>query len=325
MPPSKDSRIPDTWEVDAPLAPFTSWKIGGPARFLSHPTDPPSLASELRAASDLNIPVFALGGGTNLLISDNGFPGLVIRYMDRSMRLQIGEEDADSAVLRVGAHAPLAGTARAMALRGWQGLEWAEGIPGTIGGAVVGNAGAYKGDISQILIQVEVLTKDAHREVWPVEKLRYAYRRSILRDMPPGSVIVLGAEFRLRRGDAQELRRKMDEIAKRRRSGTPAGQSCGSVFRNPPGGAAGRIIDSLGLKGARCGGAHVSEEHANYILNDGDASAKDVLTLIRTIRERVRAETGILLIPEIQFVGFDKEELKDLIHPPQGEKGAATG
>jgi UDP-N-acetylmuramate dehydrogenase len=310
-----DKQVPETWRRDVPLAPFTSWKIGGSARYFSQPADPPTLASELRAASDLDLPVFPLGGGTNLLISDAGFPGLVVRYMDKSMRLQIREEDEETAILRVGAHAPFAGTARAMALRGWRGLEWAEGIPGTIGGAVVGNAGAYGGEISHILIEAEVLSEGSRREVWPVDKLQYTYRRSFLRDLPPGRVIVLGAEFLLRRGDTQQLRRQMDEIARRRRKATPAGQSCGSVFRNPPGDAAGRLVDSLGLKGARCGGARVSEEHANYILNDGSATARDVLTLMRTIRDKVKAKTGVTLIPEIQLVGFPEEDVEDLIHP----------
>jgi UDP-N-acetylmuramate dehydrogenase len=273
------------------------------------------LASELRAASDLDLPVFPLGGGSNVLISDEGFPGLVVRYMDKSMRLQIREEDESTAILRVGAHAPFAGTARAMALRGWGGLEWAEGIPGTIGGAIVGNAGAYGGEISKILIEVEVLSEGSRREVWPADRLQYTYRRSFLRDLPPGRVIVMGGEFLLRRGDPQDLRRQMDEIAKRRRKTTPAGPSCGSVFRNPPGDAAGRLIDSLGFKGTRCGGAYVSDDHANYILNDGTASARDVLTLIRAIRDKVRADLGITLIPEIRFVGFPEEDVNDLIQP----------
>jgi UDP-N-acetylmuramate dehydrogenase len=319
-----DMQIPETWERTVPLAPFTSWKIGGPARFLSQPSDPPSLASDLRAASDLDLPVFPLGGGSNLLISDEGFAGLVIRYMDKSVRLRIREEDEETAVLKVGTHAPLAGTARAMAYRGWQGLEWAEGIPGTVGGAIVGNAGAYGGNIAQSLIQAEVFLEGARREVWPAQKLQFSYRRSMLRDLPPGHAIILSGEFLLRRDDPKRLRQQMDEIAARRRKGTPAGLSCGSVFRNPPGDAAGRLIDGAGLKGARCGGAHVSEDHANYILNDASATARDVLTLIRTVRDRVRDETGVTLIPEIRFVGFPPNEVDDLTHPPDTNR-PATG
>jgi len=316
--------IPESWRSEAPLGPYTSWKIGGPARYLSEPGDPSALASDLRAASDLDLPVFVLGGGSNILISDRGFPGLVIRYCDRSIRLQKSDDGGDSVVLRVGAQAPLAGTARTMAHRGLSGLEWAEGIPGTIGGAVVGNAGAYGGDMSGVLIRAEVLVNASQLEVWPVAKMKYAYRTSVLKELPPGNtVVVLNAEFLLHQDDPERLRRRIAEISQRRRATTPAGQSCGSVFRNPPGDSAGRLIDGCGLKGESHGGSRVASEHGNYMLDDGTSTAADVLALIRTIQLKVFQQTGIKLIPEIQFVGFEPEDVWDIMASDASPRGQA--
>jgi UDP-N-acetylmuramate dehydrogenase len=310
----KPAQIPETWEQDVVLAPFTSWKVGGPARFFSQPSDPSALASDLRAAADAGLAVFILGGGSNILIAGDGFDGLVVRYRDRSVRLQV-DDGGGSARLRAGAHAPFAGTARAMAYRGWAGLEWAEGIPGTIGGAIAGNAGAYGGDVSQVLLLADLLIRGSRREVWTVDAFAFAYRRSRLRRMPPGEAVVLTGEFHLRREDPGSLRMRMAEFSTRRRSATPAGQSCGSVFRNPEGDASGRIIDGLGLKGTRCGGAAVSLQHGNYILNDGTATAAEILRLIRQVRDLVLERTGVRLVPEIQFMGFSDADLDGLVDP----------
>jgi UDP-N-acetylmuramate dehydrogenase len=307
-----ETKIPPHWRRDVPLAPLTAWKVGGPARFLSEPADPSALAHDLRIAGDLGLPVFLLGGGSNLLVADEGFPGLVLRYRDRALRLEVSRENPQAAHLRVAAGAPLAGTARAMAYKGWAGLEWAEGIPGTIGGAVAGNAGAYGGEIARVLEEAEVLVGASRREVWPAEAFRFGYRTSRIRELPSGQAVILSATFRLHREDPTGLRERMERFARRRRATTPTGQTCGSVFRNPPGDAAGRLIEAAGLKGHAVGGARVAREHANYILNEGTATAQDILELIRHVRDEVLRRFQVRLVPEVQFVGFPDDVLADL-------------
>ncbi|MBU1699636.1 MAG: UDP-N-acetylmuramate dehydrogenase [Candidatus Eisenbacteria bacterium] len=307
-----EKEIPSHWRKDVSLASFTSWRIGGPALYFAEPPDPSSLASDLRAGFDLQLPVFFIGGGSNILISDRGFPGLVVRYRDRSIRLHV-EEDGRSARLRAGANAALAGTARAMAYRGWAGLEWAEGIPGTIGGAIVGNAGAFGGDISQVLLRLEILEKASKIIQWDPDRLSYGYRTSALKENPSGDVLVLTGEFLLQSENPTELRRRMVHFSHKRRRSTPAKASCGSVFKNPPGEAAGRLIESSGLKGKICGNMMVSDIHANYIVNQGDGKAVEALSLIRQVRDTVFEKTGIVLRPEIRFIGFEEDDIGDIL------------
>ena len=286
-----------------PLAPHTSWRIGGPARFYATPRTPDELREALGWAQQRGVPAFVLGGGSNLLARDAGFDGLVVRYRDTSWHI---DERGDAAILRVGAGAPMAGTARRVAGLGWAGLEWAEGLPGTIGGAVYGNAGCYGGDIAAAL-QSATLLVDDDVQTWNAGRMGYGYRTSVLKaqsaerraqNAGTGSV-VLATELRLARGDREELAATMARIAAERRGKTPWGRSCGSVFKNPPGNSAGRLIEGAGLKGAASGAAQISERHANYIVNLGGATSDDILRLVERARTEVARQFGIDLELEV--------------------------
>ena len=305
-----------------PLAKYTSWRIGGPARYFASAPTAEALAAALDWARERGLPIFILGGGTNILVRDTGFPGLVLRYRAQDLRV-----DEASGGAWVAAGAPMAGTARRLAGLGWNGLEWAEGLPGTIGGAVFGNAGCYGGDIASTLARAWLLVDGAIEE-WPVERFTYGYRtsalkQSVVRSPPPvvgaphmqdgelrttnygrrTAPIVVAAEFKLARADADELAERMRRTAAERKGKTPVGSSCGSVFKNPPGNSAGRLIEAAGLKGTRAGGAEISQKHANYIVNLGGARSEDVLRLTDIARERVSKEFGIELELEVHIVG----------------------
>jgi UDP-N-acetylmuramate dehydrogenase len=300
-----------------PLAKYTSWRIGGPARYFASTPSPETLAAALMWGRERGLPIFVLGGGTNVLACDAGFPGLVLRYRAQHLRVDAGRA-------WVAAGAPMAGSARRLAGQGWAGLEWAEGLPGTIGGAVFGNAGCYGGDIAAKLTRAWLLV-DGETEEWPVERFAYGYRSSALkRNEEQGTrneeshsaqdssfvvhrssfgPIVLAAEFAVSRADPAELAERMARIAAERKGKTPVGSSCGSVFKNPPGSSAGRLIEAAGLKGTRVGNAEISQKHANYIVNRGGASSEDILRLIDVVRERVLKEFAIALELEVQIVG----------------------
>ncbi len=284
-----------------PLAPLTSLKVGGPAAFFAEPADAAALAACLEFAGRHGLPVLPLGGGTNLLVSDAGFPGLVVRCGAGGWSV---EAEADGALVRAGARAPLAGLARATARSGWAGLEWAEGIPGTVGGAVVGNAGAFGGEIAAVLRAATCHTRDRGETSLTPADLAFVYRGSSLRRVSPPTRFLLAAEFALTAGNAKELQSRMRDYAARRRAHTPAGSSCGSVFKNPPNDHAGRLIEAAGLKGAESGAAIVSPLHANYIVNRGGATAGDILALIERVRSTVRERFGVSLELEVRLVGF---------------------
>ena len=301
-----------------PLARYVGWRIGGPARFFTSVKTTAEMIEAIRWGRDREVPIFLLGGGTNILVADRGFPGLVIR--NRSMGYRV-EEAGDEATLHIASGAPMAGTARRMAGQGLAGLVWAEGLPGTVGGAIYGNAGCYGGDTAGNLIQATILRPDGEVEEWNAEQFRFRYRGSSIKPeqpqhqskiqnpkseiTPPGlpSPVVLEASLRLHRDDPQKLALEMAEIAAARRSKTPSGSSCGSSFKNPPGTTAGRLLDMAGLKGTRVGGAVVSARHANYIVNEGGATAGNVLRLIDIMRERVLQAFGVELELEVQIVG----------------------
>ncbi len=289
------------------LARYTSWKIGGPARFFLNAGSSAELLEALAWAQEQGLRVWLLGGGTNTLALDRGFDGAVLRYRAHSLTI---EEQSENSVLRIGACAPMAGTARRIARQGWAGLEWAEGLPGTIGGALYGNAGCYGSDIASTLRRAWLLI-DGQVVEWSVEDFGYGYRTSVLktisdpRSMKPApwfGPIILEAEFALQRADPQELAVIMERTATQRRSKTPAGQSCGSVFKNPAGESAGRLIEASGLKGRRVGGAEIAQKHANYIVNTGGATSDDVLELINIAHETVLHQFGVELELEVQML-----------------------
>jgi UDP-N-acetylmuramate dehydrogenase len=288
-----------------PLAKHTSWRIGGAARYYDEVSDPEALRAALQWAREQALPTFVLGGGTNLLVREAGFAGLVIRYTAREWRI---EEQGDSALLTVQAGAAMAGMVRRVSAQGWGGLEWAEGLPGTLGGAVFGNAGCYGGDIAGVLRRAWLLV-GGEVQTWPVERLQYGYRTSILKaqrnnGQQPDTAdrIILAAELQLARADADALAEKMAQIAATRKAKTPWGSSCGSVFKNPPDHSAGYLIEQAGLKGRRIGGAQISEKHANYIVNTGGARSSDILQLIDLAHTRVHEMSGIAMELEVQIL-----------------------
>jgi UDP-N-acetylmuramate dehydrogenase len=303
-----------------PLAKYTSWRIGGPARYFANAGTPEDLRTTLAWANEREMPVFVLGGGTNLLARESGFDGLVLRY--RSLGLRI-ESESDVGRAWIAGGAPMAGSVRKLAAQGWGGLQWAEGLPGTIGGAVFGNAGCYGGDVASALARAWLLVGAAIEE-WPVERFGFGYRTSVLKRtkderptakatehkddtfvLRPSSFvgpIVIAAEFKIQRADSRELAAQMERTAAERKGKTPWGSSCGSVFKNPPRESAGRLIEAAGLKGTRVGGAEIAQKHANYIVNIGGASSADVLGLIEITRERVFREFGIALELEVQII-----------------------
>ncbi|HEY0738966.1 MAG TPA: UDP-N-acetylmuramate dehydrogenase [Herpetosiphonaceae bacterium] len=286
-----------------PLARYTSWRIGGPARYFASAASADDLRDLMQWAAAESLPVFILGGGTNILVADGGYPGLVIRNRATQHRI---EEHGDDLRLWIESGAPTAGTARRLSAQGYGGLVWAEGLPGTIGGAVFGNAGCYGDDMAHDLIRAWVL-RDGNVEEWSAVQFEYGYRTSALKRLiGQGEAIpdvILAAEIRLHRDDPARLAAEMAAIAESRKSKTPSGSSCGSVFKNPEGTTSGKLLDQAGLKGTRVGNAIVSEKHANYIVNLGGATAGDVLRLTEVMRERVLAEFGIELELEVQVVG----------------------
>ncbi|HEY1012838.1 MAG TPA: UDP-N-acetylmuramate dehydrogenase, partial [Herpetosiphonaceae bacterium] len=251
------------------------------------------------------IPVFLLGGGSNLLMSDGGWPGLALR--NRAAEQQITGH-GDTVHLAIDSGAPMAGTARKLALRGYGGLEWAEGLPGTVGGAIYGNAGCYGGSTASNLVDATLLMPDGSVEVWRADRFAFEYRSSMLKRQQRASgalsgPVVLGATLRLYRDDPETLASTIAEIAASRKSKTPSGSSCGSVFKNPPGTTAGTLLDQAGLKGRSLGAAQVAPKHANYIINLGGATAGDVLGLAEIMREEVLRQFGVELQLEVQVVG----------------------
>jgi UDP-N-acetylmuramate dehydrogenase len=250
--------------------------------------------------------MFLLGGGTNTLIRDAGFPGLVLRYVASDWHIQAHMEH-ERGTLCVQAGAPMAGTVRRIAAQGWGGLEWAEGLPGTVGGAVFGNAGCYGGDIAGVLERAWVLVGD-EVELWAVGDMNYTYRSSRLKTQArqqatSSAPVVLAADLSVQRADPHELAATMARTAAARKERTPWGRSCGSVFKNPPTSAsAGQLIDRAGLKGQRIGAAEISTKHANYIVNLGGASSDDVLRLIDLVHSTVQRQFGIDLELEVQIL-----------------------
>lgn len=284
--------------TDHPLAPYTTWKIGGPADLFVAPKNKEELQSALHIFKRANIPWFVLGKGSNTLFSDKGIRGAVIKLDNEFEQLRFDEEDK---VYAGGAYSFIKMSVIA-AKKGLTGLEFAGGIPGTVGGAVYMNAGAHGSDVSRVLISAEVALDTGELVVLQNEDLQYAYRFSLLQSTLKG--IVTEAVFQLAKGDRKEIASAMATHKARRLLTQPLQQaSSGSVFRNPPNDFSARLIESAGLKGTRVGGAEVSDKHANFIVNTGHATANDVLTLIEQIRQTVFEKNGILLETEVLMVG----------------------
>ncbi len=282
-----------------PLAPYTSARIGGPADYLLVVRFSQELASAAQVLWQMGVPFRILGAGANVLVSDGGVREVVI--LNQAREIKFPEEETEQGVWAESG-AALAVVARLTVQRGWTGLEWAVTVPGTIGGAVVGNAGAYQGDMAHSLRMVEILQQDGQPETWSVERLEYGYRDSWLK-RHPGLAVVLSARFGLNASTPEAARAKAEGFTQERRRSQPPGASMGSTFRNPPGDNAGRLIEAAGLKGLKQGGAQISPKHANFIVNVGGATAADVMALIQAAREAVRDRFSVNLELEIELLG----------------------
>ncbi|WP_413324109.1 UDP-N-acetylmuramate dehydrogenase [Synechococcus sp. MIT S9503] len=285
------------------LAHYTTWRVGGPAQWLAEPSDAEQIPTLLRWAANQEMPVRAIGAGSNLLIADEGLPGLTLCLR----RLQGIDLNGQTGRVKASAGEPIPTLARRAARLGLQGLEWAVGIPGTVGGAAVMNAGAQGGCTAERLLSVDVVALEG--EDFSIQRLErdaldFAYRHSALQGR---RLLVLAAEFQLEPGhDPGELQRRTSGNLNHRTSTQPYKQpSCGSVFRNPEPAKAGRLIEGLGLKGRRVGGAQVSEVHANFIVNTGEARAADIRNLIGMVQQKVAEAHGIQLQPEVKRLGFE--------------------
>jgi UDP-N-acetylmuramate dehydrogenase len=295
-----------TLQRGVPLARFTTARIGGPADALVIVEEVPALAEVVRAAWADGIPVTLLGGGSNVLVSDRGVRGLVVVNRARDLRFE-----RDGRVWAASG-AALSTLARLCAERGWAGLEWGVGIPGTVGGAVVGNAGAHGGDIAGCLESVELLLPEGEVVTWSAAQLELGYRTSRLKTWPhPRRPVILTARFALRPADPEVLLERIAAFHAYRRRTQPGGASIGSMFRNPPGDYAGRLIEAAGLKGARCGGVVISPLHANFFINEGNGTAADVRALMAEAQRRVWERFGVLLEPEIEMIGEWEDETAD--------------
>lgn len=284
--------------VNQPLAHYTSARIGGSADALVDITTADELAGAARTLWDFGVPFFVLGGGSNVLVSDTGVREVILFNQASAVRFTEGERPTVWAESGAG----LGAIARQAAAKGRGGLEWAAGIPGTIGGAVVGNAGAHGGDISMVLEMASILHRNEGRKDWTTQDLAYEYRGSWLKHHP-GQAVVLSARLVVAKKPEAEIRAQMDSFLAYRRLTQPPGASMGSMFKNPPGESAGRLIEAVGMKGKRIGNAQISPLHANFFLNLGDARAADVYALIQEARAAVRKLSGIDLELEIELVG----------------------
>ncbi len=282
---------------DALLAPLTTYKLGGPARWYLEASDEEALRRAGAVLAEEPVPVLVLGRGSNVVIADTGFDGLVVRLGTGFSWIRLEDEGNVAA----GGATAVPGLARAAVRAGRGGLEFLTGIPGSVGGAVRMNAGCHGSETADWLLHARVvdLADGALSERSP-QALGLRYRHSELRALE----VVTGAVFRTVPAAREEGERRIREITQWRRRHQPGGTlNAGSVFKNPPGDAAGRIIDALGLKGFRVGGASVSEKHANFFVAHPEATAQDVYDLVWGVRKRVGEETGVWLEPEIQFAG----------------------
>jgi UDP-N-acetylmuramate dehydrogenase len=283
---------------NASLAGYTTARAGGTADALLVASSALELEGFARRLWEMEVPFFILGYGSNVLVSDDGIRGVVI--INRARAIEIDAESAPPTV-RAESGALIGTIARQAGLRGLSGFEWAATVPGTLGGAVYGNAGAFGGDMQSSLLLAEILHPNGI-EVWPVDRMQYEYRSSLLKRSRIPAVI-LAARLKLEHSEPQIVQEKMDGFTSRRRSTQPPGASMGSMFKNPPGDYAGRLIEAAGLKGTRFGDAEISQVHANFFINHGGASAEDIGRLISTARETVAKKFGVQLELEVELLG----------------------
>lgn len=283
----------------AMLSRFTSARIGGPADYLLLVRSSRELAQAAGLLWEAGLEFRVLGGGSNVLVADAGFRGVVLINQARELRFEVTEGGPQ---VWCESGASLGGIGRRSVERGWTGLEWTASIPGTVGGAVVGNSGAHGGQVADVLKVAEILQRNGSIEAWSVDRLGYGYRDSWFKSHP-GEVVVLSATFRLEESTVRQTGAKMAAFVEYRQETQPPGASWGSMFKNPPDDYAGRLIEACGLKGYRHGQAEISHVHANFFINRGRAKSSDVLALIVKARKAVADKFGIELELEVEKLG----------------------
>ena len=286
--------------INEPMMKHTSFRAGGAARWFAVPETAEELKAVLAACRKADTPWYVIGNGSNLLVSDKGFPGVIIST-DKFDRLEVNGTE-----ITVGAGVMLSKLANTAYKAGLTGLEFAAGIPGTVGGACVMNAGAYGSEMINVLQSVTVLTPEGTVETLPAEKLELGYRTSVI---PKKGYLVLEAVMSLTEGNMEESKALMDDLAFRRKDKQPLEfPSAGSTFKRPAGHFAGKLIEDCGLKGFTVGGAQVSEKHAGFVINKGGATASDIYNLCKEVEKRVKAEFGVSLEMEVKLLGEFEEE-----------------
>ena len=294
--------VGDKIAVDVPMGALTTYRVGGRAAAMVVVDDHETLSAVAAAVAGTGIPVMTLGRGSNMLVADRGFDGLVVHMAGDYAAINV----VDETIVIAGAAAKLPVVARTTVGYGLAGFEWAVGVPGSIGGAVRMNAGGHGADMRDALLDADIVDFAAgERRIVPAEELQLSYRHSALRT----DELVVGCRLSLSPGDERKGKAEMAEIVQWRRDNQPGGQNAGSVFTNPDGDSAGRLIDTAGGKGLRVGSAEVSEKHANFIQADEGGSAADVLQVMIEVRTLVEYAHGVVLQPETHLVGFTDDEV----------------
>ncbi len=291
------------FRFEEPLAPFTTFQVGGPADVLALPKEESELEVVIERCRKEGLAITLLGGGANTLVRDGGVRGVVISLVQGFREIETLEERDDTALIGAGAGVKIPALVRYAAERGWEGTECLAGVPGTIGGALAMNAGTAERYIEKAVESVRwIRFSGGGAETLPAGNIRFSYRNARLPE--PG--VVTGVQFRLSRTDPGRLRALLQKDAAARRERQPWGLPCaGSIFRNPPGDRAGRLIEASGMKGHRVGGAQVSEVHGNFFVNRGGATAEDLLSLIEEVRSEVRRQFSVDLVLELNVIGED--------------------
>jgi UDP-N-acetylmuramate dehydrogenase len=291
------ARLGDKVKENVSLAPYTSARIGGPADILITAESADELARIIKLVQKLELDYLMLGGGSNVLVSDKGVRGVVVLNRAKGVRFHNGDQHS----VTVESGVIFSNLANRCASKGLGGLEWAATVPGTVGGAVYGNAGAFGGDIAGNLIWAELLTENG-REKFTAEQMGYGYRTSILK-RGELDAIVLSAELSLKDSTKEEATTNIEQFSAHRKATQPPGASMGSMFKNPNGDYAGKLIEAAGLKGTRIGNAEISPLHGNFFINHGTTRAEDIRALILLVMKTVKEKQGVDLELEIELVG----------------------
>ena len=291
-----EETLPGKYQINAPMDRYTTFRVGGPADLLAVPETQEEVCSLLREVHRQNVPLTVIGNGSNLLVLDKGVRGIVLKLGNALKGLSV-----DGSTIKVEAGVLLSRLASAAAEGGLAGLEFASGIPGSLGGAVLMNAGAYGGEIGNLVRQVKVVSREGNVRLLDRKAMDFRYRHSAVMD---SGDIILAADLELTRDDPDAIRERITELTRKRVEKQPLNfPSAGSTFKRPPGYFAAALIDQAGLRGYRVGDAQVSEKHTGFVVNRGHATAAEILQLMEDVKERVHTASGVWLEPEVRIIG----------------------